>query len=87
MGFFRTLLIIYLVWQAFKWIAKLYLRYLVKKNGGKGFFYSSQTSSQGSGYQRSKGDVKVDSFGRPAPERNKANLDQVGDYVDFEEVK
>ena len=83
MGFIRTLLIIFLVWQAFKWIVKLYLRYLVKKNGGTGFFYTSQST----GNQRPNGDIKVDSFGQPTPDRSKANLDQVGDYVDFEEVK
>lgn len=87
MGFIRTLLIIFLVWQVFKWAAKWYLRYLVKKNGGKGFFYTSQSYGQPQGNQRSTGDIKVESFARPAADRSKANLDQVGDYVDFEEVK
>lgn len=87
MGFIRTLLVIFLIWQAVKWIAKWYLRYLVKKNGGKGFYYTSQTYSQPYASQQSTGDIKVDSFGRATPDRSKANLDRVGDYVDFEEVK
>jgi hypothetical protein len=83
MGFFRTLLLIVLVWQLLKWGMKLYLRFLIKKRGG--FFSSFQSqSNEGQGFS---GNIKVKNSGRPTFERDKGSLDKLGEYVDFEEVK
>jgi len=56
------------------------------KNGGKAFYYSGGFGSRPTSPQK-EGEVKVDSFGpeRQRPSQNPTS--QLGEYVDYEEVK
>ena len=76
----------FLIWQVIKWATKLYLRYWVKKNGGRAFYYST-FSGQSAHNQRPVGDIKVEQTGSGNTSRSRGSTEQLGEYVDFEEVK
>ncbi|MBT8311056.1 MAG: DUF4834 family protein [Flavobacteriaceae bacterium] len=84
-GFIRTLLIILLIYYGIKVLTRLFAPYLmryVSKKAGQRF------EQQFGQYQRppettsKEGDVTIDS----TPEKTKSSKDDVGEYVDFEEV-
>jgi hypothetical protein len=82
MRFLTTLFIIYLSWQVLKFVFKLLFRYWLKKNQGKAFHYSGHFGNQTKAEQ--EGEIKVHTFTQP---KDKKNLDDVGEYVDYEEIK
>ena len=86
MRFITTLILIYLCWQLFKWLAKIAIRYWVVKNGGKPFVYTSGFG-QAANPRQPTGDVKVDSFGQNNRKPAGSSTAGLGEYVDFEEVK
>jgi hypothetical protein len=87
MRFISTLLIIYLIWQVIKFVFKLWLRYWIKKNAGKGFQYSAGFGGAGQQAPRPEGEIRVDTFSQPKTQQSKPSIEDLGEYVDYEEVK
>jgi len=86
MRFLSYLLFIYLIWQVVKFVFKIAFRYWLKKNGGKGFYYSGGFGGQAS--QRPEGEIRVESFGQTKSQGPiKPGTKDLGEYVDYEEVK
>jgi hypothetical protein len=75
-GFFRTILIILLIYYVIKWLSRLFFPLLVKKYFGK------QANSQQSGSKK-EGDITIVKRGKKPTGKD----DRLGDYVDFEEVE
>lgn len=74
-GFFRTILIILLVYYVLKWLTRLFFPLLIKK-------YFGGAAKQNSDPSKKEGDVTILKKGK----KPSAKDDAVGDYVDFEEV-
>lgn len=87
MRFISTLIIIYSIWLLIKWLAKLAIRYWIVKNGGKGFQYTSGFGGQRTQTQYQDGEIKVESFGSKSQKSESNSSSQLGEYVDYEEVK
>jgi hypothetical protein len=87
MRFISTLIIIYLIWQVFKFVFKIVFRYWLKKNVGKAFQYSAGFGGNGYQQPRPEGDIKVDSFGNAQSKQSGKSSKDLGEYVDYEEVK
>jgi len=87
MRFISTLIIIYLIWQVVKFIFKIALRYWIKKNAGKGFQYSGGFGGNAHQPPRPEGEIKVDSFGSTQNKSNGKSSKDLGEYVDYEDVK
>ena len=87
MRFISTLIIIYLIWQVVKFIFKIALRYWIKKNAGKAFQYSAGFGGNSQRQTRPEGDIKVDSFGNSQSKSTGKSSGDLGEYVDYEEVK
>lgn len=85
MRFFTILLLIYVGWQLFKWVAGWAIRRWIRKNGGRAFYYSGNFGGYRPPETKTQGEVIIDSFG------NKNRQPQIkpneGEYVDFEEIK
>ena len=89
MRFITTLLLIYLIWQVVKWVFRIAFRYWIRKNAGKAFYYSSAGGF--GGYQpppqgRPEGEIRIDSVPQPKTKGSPGQQD-LGEYVDFEEVR
>lgn len=86
--FIFWLFFFYAIWQLVKLVFKVLLRYWLRKNGSKVFYWAS--GGQGSQPPpRPEGEIRVDSFGpgrsgKGGPGKDSRDL---GEYVDFEEVK
>lgn len=86
MGFLRTLLIILLIYYGFKFLARLFAPFLMKKAVEK----MQQKAEQQFGGQRNQrkesnireGETVIDK----KPTQTKQSNNNVGEYVDFEEV-
>jgi len=87
MRFISTIIIIYLIWQVVKFIFKIAFRYWIKKNAGKAFQYSAGFGGNGQKQSRPEGDIKVESFGNAHSKSSRKNSKDLGEYVDYEEVK
>ncbi len=87
MRFISTLIIFYLIWQVVKFIFKIAFRYWLKKNAGKTFQYSGGFGGGGFQQPRPEGDIKVESFGNPQAKPPGKTTKDLGEYVDYEEVK
>ena len=87
MRFIYIILIIYLIWQVVKFVFKIWFRFWIKKNGGKGFQYSAGFGGQGNQESRKEGEIRVDTFGKTKPEKSAPTTKDLGEYVDYEEVK
>jgi len=87
MRFFSTLIIIYLIWQVVKFIFKIAIRYYIKKNGGKTFRYSGGFGGNPQQNAKPEGEISVKSFGNQGRKAEGSTLKDLGEYVDFEEVK
>jgi hypothetical protein len=89
MRFILTVLTIYLIWQVVKFLFKIAFRYWLKKNAGKTFFYSGGFGSGRSyGYDsRKEGEIRVETTENHKTESGKNPNRNLGEYVDFEEVK
>ena len=74
-GVFRTILIILLVYYIIKWLTRLFFPLLMKK------YFGNQSNSQQQ-TDRPEGDVTIIKRG----EKPKGDDNNLGDYVDFEEV-
>jgi hypothetical protein len=87
MRFISTLLIIYLIWQVVKFVFKIAFRYWLKKNGGKAFYYSGGFGQPGAREPRPEGEIRVDTFGPSKSSNPSPGTKDLGEYVDYEEVK
>lgn len=75
-GVFRTILIILLIYYVIKWLARLFFPLLVKR-----YFGNSAHSQRSS--SKKEGDVTIVKRGKKPTGKD----DELGDYVDFEEVE
>ena len=74
-GFFRTILIILLVYYVLKWLTRLFFPLLIKK-------YFGGTKAQREDKNKKEGDITIIKRGKKPEGKD----DSLGDYVDFEEV-
>lgn len=82
MGFFKTILIILLIYYGLKFIMRLAFPVMVKKFMGKMEQKVKQQQQSHTSQQQGKvGETTIDS----APRTKKSNKD-VGEYVDYEEI-
>jgi hypothetical protein len=91
MRFLLTLLTLYFIWLVVKFLFKLAFRYWLKKNAGKAFFYSGGFGGQNpfSHAQNPYGpgsEIRVENPGTSSKSKKKSQ-EQLGEYVDFEELK
>lgn len=87
MRFITTLLIIYLIWQVVKIVFRFALRYWIRKNAGKAFYYSSGFGGYPPPSQnRPEGEIRIDSVPQGKPKGHPDSKD-LGEYVDYEEVR
>ena len=86
MGLLRTLLIIVLVFYAFRFITRFVLPFIMKYFIGKvqRDLYNIHHGDVKDA-QRKKGEVRIDHA--PEKESSKRNNDGQGEYIDFEEVE
>ena len=75
-GFFRTILIILLVYYVLKWLTRLFFPLLIKK-----YFGSAQKRE--SSESEKEGDITILKRGKKPTGKD----DSMGDYVDFEELE
>jgi hypothetical protein len=88
MRFILTLLTIYFIWQVVKFLFKIGLRYWLKKNGAKAFYYSGGFGQNPFQDQnRKEGEVRVETPASSNQKSDKKTTQNLGEYVDFEEVK
>lgn len=81
MNFFRTIIIIILIYYIFKFLAKLFAPYLMKKMVNK-----MQEKAQGQ-HQHSNPNVKEgETIIDKKPVKSNQSNNSVGEYVDYEEV-
>jgi len=74
-GFFRTILIILLVYYVLKWLTRLFFPLLIKK-------YFGGTKTQREDKNKKEGDITIIKRGKKPEGKD----DSLVDYVDFEEV-
>ncbi len=89
MGLLRTILIILLVWFGLKILARLFAPYLIKfvakkaeERFGQQFGGFQNQSQQHNEQKRRAGETVIDKM----PERHKSSNDEVGEYIDYEEI-
>lgn len=89
MGLLRTILIILLVWYGLKILSRLFAPLLVKfvaKKAEERFgqqFGDFQNQAQQRAQQKQKeGETVIDKM----PERSKSSNENVGEYIDYEEI-
>ena len=82
MGLLRTLLIIILVYYAFKFLARLFAPYLVKK-AADSMQRRAEAYQQAQTNTVKEGETIID---RKPTKQNTSNTN-VGEYVDFEEIE
>ena len=89
MGLLRTILIILLVWYGLKILARLFapflMKYVAKKaeqRFGQQFGGFQNQSQQRNEQKRREGETVIDKM----PERQKSSNDEVGEYIDYEEI-
>lgn len=89
MRFLAWIFFIYAFWQLFKLVFRFALRYWIKKNAGKTFQWSSSYGYGGPQAGRPEGDIRVEPNGGQTDARRSRSTDtrNLGEYVDFEEVK
>lgn len=85
MRFIGTIILIYFIWQFLKIVFGWALRYWIRKNGGRFFYYSNFPGGSERPDQRSEGEIRIDNVGG-RPQQTKKPSEE-GDYVDYEEVK
>ncbi|MDG5491897.1 DUF4834 family protein [Psychroserpens sp. SPM9] len=84
-GFFRTILIILLVYYGIKILSRFFAPYLVRYMSKKvqqkfeGQFQQQQNQRQ---TQQKEGETVIDKM----PENNSASNKKVGEYIDYEEI-
>lgn len=84
MGLIKTILIIFFIYYAFKFLARLFAPFLMKKMADKLRKKAEQRfGNQKKEHTIKEGETIIDKKPRKA---NKTN-DSVGDYVDFEEIE
>ncbi|TYP96492.1 uncharacterized protein DUF4834 [Tenacibaculum adriaticum] len=83
MNFIKTILIILIIYYAFKFFAKLFAPYLMKKMADK----MQQKAEQQFGKSKQESKVKEgETVIDKKPQNDKKSNDSVGEYVDFEEI-
>ncbi len=83
MGLLKTLLYILLFYYAFKFLARMFAPFLVKKAAET----MQRKAEQQFGNQQPKSSVKEgETIIDKAPGNNKQSKKSVGEYVDFEEI-
>lgn len=86
-GFIRTVIIIMLIWYAFRLIGRYVLPWLMKKGVQKmqnNMEEKFRNASDQNRPQQPEGNVSVEKKGNKS---QSAMKDDVGEYVDFEEVE
>ncbi len=82
MNLLRTLLIILIVYYAFRFLARLFAPYLMKKAVEKMQQKAQQQYGQQQTSQAKEGETIIDK----KPNKNQQSKNSVGEYVDFEEI-
>lgn len=85
-GLIKTIFIIVVVWYTFKLIGKFLMPWLLKKGMAKvqnNMESKFRQAAEQSRPQRPDGNISVDDEGNSS---RKINTDNVGEYVEFEEV-
>mgnify|MGYP000191308372 CR=1 FL=1 len=89
MGLLRTILIILLVWYGLKILTRFFapflMKYVAKKaeqRFGQQFGGFQNQSQQPNEQKRRAGETVIDKM----PERQKSSNDEVGEYIDYEEI-
>ncbi|MDG1527791.1 MAG: DUF4834 family protein [Polaribacter sp.] len=83
MGLLRTIAIILLVYYGFKFLAKLFAPYLMKRMVNK-----MQEKAQGQQQRQQQPNVKVgETVIDKKPQNKNQSNNSVGEYVDYEEVE
>ncbi len=83
MGLLRTILVILLIYYGFKFLARLFAPYLMKKMVNK-----MQQKAQNQHRNQQQPDVKVgETIIDKKPNTNNQSNNSVGEYVDYEEVE
>jgi len=83
MGFLRTIAIMILIWYALKFIARLAFPALIKKYMQK---MEDQFKQQQGGFEK-KEDINIGETVIDKKTKTKTSKDDVGEYVDYEEVE
>ncbi|WP_442266977.1 DUF4834 family protein [Tenacibaculum sp. ZS6-P6] len=82
MGLIKTLLIIGIIYYSFKFLAKLFAPYLMKKAMSK-----MEEKMRNQNRQSTANDIKVgETIIDKKPNSNKQSDKSVGEYIDFEEI-
>lgn len=88
MRFILTLFLIYIFWQIFKVVFRLAFRYWLRKNGGQFYYHSSGPGGySGQSYRGNPGEIHVDTPYQSGTKKSRKTDHQVGEYIEFEEVK
>lgn len=85
-GFLRTILIIVLVYYAVKFLSRLFAPYLVRymsKKMQERFGQQFQQHQNAQQPRRNEGETVIDK----APQSSRTSNNDVGEYVDYEEVE
>lgn len=87
-GLFRFLLILIVVYYAFKILVRYVFPFFVKRflNNAQQKFYNQNPHLDPEAQKKKEGEVKVESKPSQKNEKNDSQ-DDFGDYVDFEEIK
>lgn len=80
-----NLLVIYAIWQIIKFVFRIALQYYIRKNVGKTFHFEGQFGARGRREERPVGDIRVESS-NPQRNKNQNRSDDMGEYIDYEEV-
>ncbi|WP_299680822.1 DUF4834 family protein [uncultured Tenacibaculum sp.] len=82
MGLIKTLLIIGIIYYSFKFLARLFAPYLMKKAMSK-----MEEKMRNQNRQNTASDIKVgETVIDKKPNSNKQSDKSVGEYIDFEEI-
>lgn len=83
MGLLKTIFLILIFWYAFKFLAKMFAPFLVKKMADT----MQKKAEQQFGGQQPRNSVKEgETIIDKAPTNNQQSKKTVGEYVDFEEI-
>jgi len=83
MSVLRTIFFILIFYYAFKFLAKLFAPFLMKKAANA----MQKKAEQQFGNQKTKSTIKEgETIIDKAPKKSHKNTDSVGEYVDFEEI-
>lgn len=83
MNFIRTILIIIFIYYAFKFLARLFAPFLMKKMADK---LQKKAEEQFGGQKRESSIKEGETIIDKKPQNTNRTNDSVGDYVDFEEI-